>query len=118
MKMIIALLILILVLSASSPAAADPLDLSGPLTSAAIGRAPAAAGQTEPAAKAARSSDSSWDGALIGAGIGVVAGMLVAPRVMCGPDDGECSAIVRAAIGLPSVAGGVGLGWLVDRLHR
>ena len=62
--------------------------------------------------------DSLANGMLIGGAIGVVAGMLVVPRVMCGANDSECSTIVRAAIGLPVIAGGVGIGALVDGLHK
>ena len=61
--------------------------------------------------------DSVWTGILIGAGIGAVAGMLVAPPAFCGSHDSECAAIVRVAIGLPAIAGGIGIGALVDRLH-
>jgi hypothetical protein len=55
---------------------------------------------------------------LIGAGIGIVVGMLVVPRAMCGPNDSECSTIVRIAVGLPVVAGGIGIGALVDSRHK
>ena len=60
--------------------------------------------------------DRLWNGMLIGAGIGAAAGMLVAPRALCGSNDTECSVIVRAAIGLPAIAGGIGIGALVDGL--
>ena len=63
-------------------------------------------------------SDSLANGMLIGAGIGVVVGMLVVPRAMCGPNDSECSTIVRVAIGLPVIAGGLGIGALVDSRHK
>ena len=63
--------------------------------------------------------DKLWNGMLIGAGIGAVAGMVVAPRALCGGHDTECAVIVRAAIGLPVIAGGIGIGALVDGLtHR
>jgi hypothetical protein len=62
--------------------------------------------------------DSLANGMLIGAGIGAVIGMLVVPQVMCGSNDTECSTIVRAVIGLPSIAGGLGIGALVDVLHK
>ena len=42
--------------------------------------------------------------------------MLVAPHALCGSHDLECSVIVRAAIGLPAIAGGIGIGALVDGL--
>ena len=63
-------------------------------------------------------SDSLANGMLIGAGIGAVVGMLVIPRAMCGPNDSECSTIVRVAIGLPAIAGGLGIGALVDSRHK
>jgi hypothetical protein len=48
--------------------------------------------------------------------------MLIAPQALCGAHDTECSTIVRVAIGLPAIAGGVGIGALVDglmsRRHR
>jgi hypothetical protein len=61
--------------------------------------------------------DTIWNGILIGAGIGAVAGMLVAPPAFCGSNDSECAAIVRVAIGLPAIAGGIGIGALVDGLQ-
>ena len=61
--------------------------------------------------------DKLWNGMLIGAGIGAVVGMLVAPPAFCGNNDSECAAIVRVAIGLPAIAGGVGIGALVDGLQ-
>ena len=60
--------------------------------------------------------DRLWNGMLIGAGVGAVAGMIVAPQALCGSHDSECSVIVRAAIGLPAIAGGIGIGALVDGL--
>lgn len=60
--------------------------------------------------------DKLWNGMLIGAGIGVVAGMVVAPRALCGSHDSECAVIVRTVIGLPAIAGGIGIGALVDGL--
>jgi len=62
--------------------------------------------------------DSLVNGMLIGAGIGAVAGMLVAPPAFCGAHDTECATIVRVAIGLPAIAGGIGVGALVDALHN
>lgn len=60
--------------------------------------------------------DRLWNGMLIGAGVGAVAGMLIAPQALCGSHDTECAVIVRAAIGLPAIAGGIGIGALVDGL--
>ena len=65
-----------------------------------------------------RKRDSLANGMLIGAGIGAAVGMLVMPQVMCGAHDTECSTIVRAAIGLPAIAGGLGIGALVDAVNR
>jgi hypothetical protein len=62
--------------------------------------------------------DSLWNGMAIGAGIGAVVGMLVMPQALCGSNDTECATIVRVVIGLPSIAGGLGIGALVDGLHR
>jgi hypothetical protein len=64
--------------------------------------------------------DRLWNGMLIGAGVGAAVGMLVAPPAFCGGGhDSECAAIVRATIGLASIAGGIGVGALVDGLqHR
>jgi hypothetical protein len=62
--------------------------------------------------------DRLWNGMLIGAGVGAAVGMLIAPPAFCGgSDDSECAAIVRATIGLASIAGGVGIGALVDGLQ-
>jgi hypothetical protein len=55
---------------------------------------------------------------LIGAAVGVVVGFVIAPPAFCGRNDGECAAIVKVAIGLPSVAAGIGVGALVDKLHH
>jgi hypothetical protein len=60
--------------------------------------------------------DRLWNGMLIGAGIGAAVGMLIAPPAFCGGHDTECAAIVRATIGLGSLAGGIGVGALVDGL--
>jgi hypothetical protein len=63
--------------------------------------------------------DKLWNGMLIGAGIGAVAGMVVAPQALCGSHDTECAVIVRTVIGLPAIAGGIGVGALVDGVtHR
>jgi hypothetical protein len=55
---------------------------------------------------------------LIGAGVGAAAGMLFAPPALCGSDDTECSVIVRTVIGIPALAGGIGVGVLVDGLSN
>jgi hypothetical protein len=64
-----------------------------------------------------RDRDSLWNGILIGAGVGTAVGMLIAPPAFCGSHDSECATIVRATIGLASIAGGVGIGALVDGLQ-
>ena len=64
-----------------------------------------------------RDRDTLWNGILIGAGVGAAVGMLIAPPAFCGNNDSECAAIVRVAIGLPAIAGGVGIGALVDGLQ-
>jgi hypothetical protein len=61
--------------------------------------------------------DRLWNGMLIGAGVGAAVGMLMAPPAFCGGgNDTECATIVRATIGLASIAGGIGIGALVDGL--
>jgi hypothetical protein len=65
-----------------------------------------------------KSGDRLWNGMLIGAGVGASVGMLIAPPAFCGTNDSECATIVRVAIGLPAIAGGVGIGALVDGLHK
>jgi hypothetical protein len=60
--------------------------------------------------------DTLWNGMLIGAGVGAAVGMLVAPQAFCGSNDSECAVIVRTVIGLPAIAGGIGIGALVDGL--
>ena len=65
----------------------------------------------------AEDRDRLWNGMLIGAGIGAPLGMLIAPPAFCGGGhDTECATIVRATIGLGSIAGGIGIGALVDGL--
>ena len=62
--------------------------------------------------------DSIWNGILIGAAVGAVVGMALAPPAFCSPNDPECTAIVRTVIGLPSIGVGIGVGALVDGLHH
>ena len=62
--------------------------------------------------------DSVWDGILIGAVVGTAVGMFVMPPAFCGTNDSECAAIVRVAIGLPSIGVGIGIGALADSLHH
>jgi hypothetical protein len=59
---------------------------------------------TTPVQRVKSDRDSLWNGRLIGAGIGAAVGMLIAPQAMCGGNDTECAAIVRVAVGLPSIA--------------
>lgn len=62
--------------------------------------------------------DKLWNGILIGAGVGAAVGMLIAPPAFCGGrHDSECAMIVRATFGLASIAGGIGIGALVDGLQ-
>lgn len=62
--------------------------------------------------------DRLWNGILIGAGVGAAVGMLIAPPAFCGGGhDTECAMIVRATIGLGSIAAGVGIGALIDGLQ-
>jgi hypothetical protein len=62
--------------------------------------------------------DPLWEGMLIGAGVGVLVGMVVAPRAICDLPDPECDAIVKVVIGLPAIGVGIGLGALADSLHH
>ena len=66
----------------------------------------------------AQKHDSVWDGILIGAVVGTAVGMFVMPPAFCGRNDSECAAIVRVAIGLPSIGVGIGIGALADHLHH
>jgi hypothetical protein len=66
---------------------------------------------------AAFKGDPVWEGVLIGGVVGAVSGLIVAPYAMCGSNDSECSVIVRVAVGLPILAGGMVVGGLVDRFH-
>jgi hypothetical protein len=62
--------------------------------------------------------DRLWNGMLIGAGVGAAVGMILAPPAFCGGgNDTECATIVRATIGLASIAAGIGIGALVDGLQ-
>ncbi len=58
--------------------------------------------------------DSLWNGILIGGAAGAVYGLAIAPPQFCGHNDAECAAIVKVAIGLPSMAAGAGIGALID----
>jgi hypothetical protein len=57
--------------------------------------------------------DSLQNGLWLGLGAGVAAAW-IAPHHFCGLPDDECAAIVFAAIGLPSIAGGTVAGALID----
>src|SRR5687768_9430709 len=61
--------------------------------------------------------DSVANGLFLGLGIGVAAAWL-APHHFCDLPDDECAAVVFAAIGLPSIAGGAVAGTLVDAANR
>jgi hypothetical protein len=61
--------------------------------------------------------DSVIEGVLIGGAVAAVGGMIVAPYALCGSNDSECSVIVRVAVGLPILAGGLIVGGLVDKFH-
>jgi hypothetical protein len=89
-----------------------------PLSQTAINLPHIAPDTTLSQATAQPKRDSLANGMLIGAGVGVVVGVLVVPRAMCGANDSECSTIVRVAVGLPVVAGGIGIGALVDSRHK
>lgn len=45
--------------------------------------------------------------------------MIIAPYMLCGRafDDSECIVIVRAAVGIPLLAGSVLVGGLIDKYH-
>jgi hypothetical protein len=62
--------------------------------------------------------DRLWDGILIGAGVGALVGLGLAPRAFCSRNDPECTAVVRVAIGLPAIGVGIGVGALADGLHH
>lgn len=61
-----------------------------------------------------RRTDSVWNGALIGLAVGLGTGIVLV-RGNCTAPDPECEAIVWAALGLPSIAVGTGVGALIDR---
>ena len=63
-------------------------------------------------------SDSLWNGLLVGGVAGALGGFVFAPRMICGSNDTECSAIVKVAIGLPAFAGGIVTGGLIDKFHN
>jgi hypothetical protein len=58
--------------------------------------------------------DSSWNGLLIGLGVGIGAARLSVVRT-CDLPDSECAAIVGTVIGLPLIAAGAVIGALIDR---
>lgn len=65
-----------------------------------------------------RAGDPVIEGVLIGGAIAAVGGMIVAPYMLCGGfDDSECTVIVRLAVGLPVIAGGMVAGGLIDKFH-
>lgn len=64
-----------------------------------------------------RGTDSLWNGLLIGAVAGGLGGFVLAPRMLCGTNDQECSAIVKVAIGLPAFFGGMATGGVLDKFH-
>lgn len=57
--------------------------------------------------------DSLLDGLLLGLGAGI-AGAFIAPHLICDLPDAECAAVAFAAVGLPSIAGGIVAGALID----
>ncbi|RPI55150.1 MAG: YtxH domain-containing protein [Acidobacteria bacterium] len=113
----LSLLVLLAKLALPTLAAAQSTpSLTRPLSEAAI-QLPIAQPSPVLLQSAVRTRDSVVNGMLIGAGIGAVVGMLIAPPAFCGAHDTECATIVRVAIGLPSIAGGLGIGALVDALN-
>ena len=110
-------LLFLTVLALPNRVAADERAAPHRLTQSAI-KLPAESPNTVLFQNEGRKRDSLANGMLIGAGIGAVVGMLIVPQVMCGSNDSECSTIVKAAIGLPVIAGGLGIGALVDGLHK
>jgi hypothetical protein len=72
-----------------------------------------------PGAEAQSTRDSVLDGVAIGGAIAAVGGFIIAPYALCGGDltDSECVVIVRAAVGIPVLAGGLVVGGLVDKYH-
>ena len=112
------LLILVLVwVPAGALAQDDPSPLR-PLSHAAINLQTSSPENSVLFQRDVRDRDSLANGMLIGAGIGAAVGMLVMPQMLCGAHDTECSTIVRAVIGLPSIAGGLGIGALVDAVNK
>jgi len=61
-----------------------------------------------------RRTDSIWNGALIGAGVGAVATWISVVRA-CSLPDPECEVIARLVFGVPMTIGGTVAGALVDR---
>jgi hypothetical protein len=62
-------------------------------------------------------SDSVWEGLLIGAGIGGVSGYVWA-RQLCGTDDDECFYIAAPAGIITGTGIGALVGAIVDKLHK
>ena len=79
---------------------------------------PANAGAQQITQSPPEQRDGLWNGVLIGAAVGAVIGMAVAPPAFCGRNDSECATIVRVAIGLPSIGAGIAVGVIVDALHQ
>jgi hypothetical protein len=72
-----------------------------------------------PAVVAMRQDDPAIEGIMIGAAVGALGGMIVAPYLLCGKgfDDSECVQIVRVAVGVPILVGSAIAGGLVDKFH-
>ena len=68
---------------------------------------------TESTVSRIQRADSLQNGLWLGVGAGIAAAW-IAPHLACDLPDDECAAIVFAAIGLPSIAGGAVAGALVD----
>lgn len=72
---------------------------------------------TRAASRPDTASDPLWNSMLLGAAAGAGVGLWYAPKAHCETDiNPECPGVLRAAVGIPAVAGGAALGALVDRL--